>query len=370
MQSPTGSKENRIRTILLHIIGCSAFLILPLISGRHRTNESLFSFGPPEIEGFIGSVLLILFFYANYYYLLPKFIFRKKIFPWILIVLCCLSIVLFVPHKVVHPSPIEKFDKHQPPTSFKKPPHRIHPDRMFDREPPPDDKPGIFAGSFRYQETFLKFLFVLLLSFLLKTNQWWKESREEKRHAELLLLKSQINPHFLFNTLNGIYSLAIQQSQKTPEAIVKLSELMRYSVSEVEKKEVLLEDEINYLQDYIDLQKLRLGNTVDIRFDTTQADKSVKVSPMLFIFFVENSFKHGITAKKKSIIDLQIKSIGNDLFFSAKNDRTNRTGNESTKTGLKNVKRRLELIYPGQHRLTTTATETDYIVELIIQNIH
>ncbi|MGC3979417.1 MAG: histidine kinase [Paludibacteraceae bacterium] len=226
-----------------------------------------------------------------------------------------------------------------------------------------------FMRTFQFQELILKFTFVLLLSFLLKTNELWKETREEKRKAELAFLKSQVNPHFLFNTLNGIYALSLEESQKTPEAIVKLSELMRYVVVEIEKEYVLLKNEIDYLQNYIDLQRMRLGNTVKINLDSSDIEPQMKISPLLFIFFVENAFKYGVNTSKVSEIDIQFKSIGNDLYFKSKNEIGNKKADNTIQKGLENVIRRLELIYPQRHMLKTTYNENEYIVELSIRNL-
>lgn len=141
------------------------------------------------------------------------------------------------------------------------------------------------------------FILVLVCALLLKTNQRWRKLRQEKLETELSYLKAQINPHFLFNTLNSIYALAIEKSDYTATAVVKLSGMMRYIISESHKHFVSLEKEISYINDYIELQKFRLGGTVKIHYSLQGHYPGKEIAPLILITFVENAFKYGLTPK-------------------------------------------------------------------------
>lgn len=357
MQFPHEKKDINLRVVLIHLLCCIAFLMLPFVFSPHTSLHYFFNFDPLKVKNLITSFLLILFFYANYYVFFPDFFIKKRYGLWVLLLISSLMLIFIVPHLL-----FDKFDL-------------IHfPHNNFDanstfQPPPPQERPepeSIFHGVF-FEETVVKFLFVLAFSILLKTNKLWKESREEKKKAELAFLKSQVNPHFLFNTLNGIYSLSLQNDKNTPEAIIKLSEQMRYVVNEIEKEYVLLEDEIAFLQSYIDLQNLRLGDTVKILFDANDVNGKLKISPLLLIFFVENAFKYGVSTKKKSTIDILIKTEGETFFFRVKNQKNNNKTDFTLQKGLKNVMRRLELIYPTKHTLKIEDKENEYQIELEIK---
>ena len=162
---------------------------------------------------------------------------------------------------------------------------------------------------------FLTALFVFLS---LRINKQLKQTEEDKLNTELSYLKAQINPHFLFNTLNSIYSLAItENADQTSSAIVKLSGMMRYVISEANKDFVSLEKEVNYVKDYIEMQKLRLGNTVKIDPSVSGHYFIKKIAPLMLISFIENAFKHGVNAEAHSVILIELNIIDNDLTLIA-----------------------------------------------------
>lgn len=180
-----------------------------------------------------------------------------------------------------------------------------------------------------------------------------KEIQNEKLSAELLFLKSQINPHFFFNTLNSIYYLAHTKSDQSPAAILKLSEIMRYIIYEAVKDKVPLAKEMDYIQNYIDLQRLRLNDNVNIEFVVHLGSQSYQIGPMLLIPFVENAFKHGIDYTQTTTISISAVMENKTLHFCVKNPniQQNRVNLVSSGVGLKNVKKRLELLYPGNFQL-------------------
>jgi len=190
-------------------------------------------------------------------------------------------------------------------------------------------------------------------------------------NAELAYLKAQINPHFLFNTLNSIYSLAIEKSDYTPTAVVKLSGMMRYVLTESSTEFVSLEKEINYIRDFVDLQKIRLGDTAAVQFDISGEFLGKRIAPLILIAFIENAFKHGVNPEEKSTIIIQIKVTDRNLFLLVKNKKVNSTSKSdlSNLVGLENTINRLKLIYVSKYNLKFTDTAEDYSVELTIELI-
>ncbi len=197
------------------------------------------------------------------------------------------------------------------------------------------------------------------------------ELQKEKLQTELSFLKAQINPHFLFNTLNNIYGLSLKNSPQTPDAILKLSELLQFMVHDGAAAEIRLADEIKTLKDYIELEKLRYGNRlqVDLSLDIDNEDQMI--APLLLIPFVENSFKHGVSESRfNSTISIALKLRNGQLHFNVKNSREGNDLNTAG-IGLKNISRQLELIYGNDHQLTIKSLETTFEVFLVINlNAH
>ncbi len=202
----------------------------------------------------------------------------------------------------------------------------------------------------------------------LKTEEHRKETESEKLNTELSFLKSQINPHFFFNTLNNIYSLAIVKSEKTAPAVMKLSSIMRYILTETNNDFVPLQNEVDFTKNYIELQQVRLTEKTTVNFDVIGNVENKNIAPLLFIPFVENAFKYGISTKSTSEINIHIESLDNKIIFTSSNSIVKSENNmmENTGIGINNVKRRLELMYSDKHVLTNTIKDNIYQVHLEI----
>jgi len=220
-------------------------------------------------------------------------------------------------------------------------------------------------------------LLILLASFLYQfTKDWFKHENlrkkleSEKLLAELDLLKLQVHPHFLFNTLNNIYSQAMQEdSPKTVQSIARLSGLMRYMLEECSQDLVLLNRELEYIQDYISLQKLRIDQHNQIKADckTDQSD-TLLIAPMLLVPFIENAFKYGISNKIASFIHMKIDLIDDKMFFSIQNPiHEHKNMQISTGLGLLNVRQRLTHLYPDNHTLLIDDKDGIFNVNLTIK---
>ena len=207
---------------------------------------------------------------------------------------------------------------------------------------------------------------VYVISSNFKNREQRKSLENEKLNAELAFLRSQINPHFLFNSLNNIYSLAYQKSDKTPEAILKLSDIMRYMLYESNEETVLLAEEINYLHNYIDLQKLRFKEKVYVDFHVDIEEPEHRIMPLLLISFLENAFKHGVSTDASLPIRIHIDVNNGRLHFKAENAKNQLNKDQTKGIGLANLQRRLQLGYPDRHTLNIVESDNYYSSELFL----
>mgnify|MGYP001436623091 CR=1 FL=1 len=197
-----------------------------------------------------------------------------------------------------------------------------------------------------------------------------KELEREKLNSELAFLKSQVSPHFFFNTLNNIYSLIAIDTANAQDAVLKLSRLMRYLLYESEKGETRLSEEIDFLVHYIDLMRLRLSPKVRLDVNFPKDIPEISIPPLLFIPLVENAFKHGVSNRDSSFIELSMNVKENELIFNSLNSIHSMAGTDNqhfSGIGLENVKKRLELIYPGSYSLITEKRENNFFVELSLK---
>ena len=193
--------------------------------------------------------------------------------------------------------------------------------------------------------------------------------KNEKAKTELLHLKSQVNPHFFFNTLNNLYGLVGTDAKKAQDLILKLSDMMRYSIYEGEKDTVSLEEEVEYLKNYIDLHKMRYRKEIDIKF-TTDISENHKVMPLLFIILLENAFKHGVeNLRENAYVHINLKSENNQIFFDIENNFDPTIETEQVGIGLDNLNRRLELVYPKHYTLSFSKSDNVYKAQLNIKEL-
>jgi two-component system, LytTR family, sensor histidine kinase AlgZ len=246
---------------------------------------------------------------------------------------------------------------------------------------------------FMYSERFaiqlvLGTLFIVIFIAMLKFVEDWfeleaqrKALETEKLTAELQFLKAQINPHFLFNTLNNLYYLAFTQSPNTTEVIAKLSQMMRYMIYDSNHNLVPLSKEIEYMENYISLEKLRLNNEIPINFEVkdyrpdiisdAKNTEGVLITPLILITFLENAFKHGVSNNAKDAwVNIKIELMDNTIFYTVENSllaQKDEKRNEKSGIGLQNVQRRLDLSYPNRYDLKVDETNNRYTVNLKLQ---
>jgi hypothetical protein len=340
--------KSKTKKIIVHILGSFIFLSLPVIFSPDVDQPFDMWKIPGFQRHFFVYVILLGFFYFNHYFLLPEFYFRNRYLPFGIILLACYCIFIFTPSLFIP----ENFDPGGPLSNFRPPPPRRD-----------------FFGSrllHKIERESLQFFLVLGVSMMIKINQRLKLAEKAKLNAELSYLKAQVNPHFLFNTLNSIYSLAIEKSDYTATAVVKLSGMMRYVITEASKEFVSLEKEINYLADYIELQKIRLGNTVQLSYSVSGSPLGKKIAPLILIPFVENAFKHGVNPEQDSTINISIDIKESDLSLKVGNNKVSaRPGiNEQSGLGIENTRGRLQMIYPARHKLEIAEDEKSFSIIL------
>ncbi|WP_299274421.1 sensor histidine kinase [uncultured Psychroserpens sp.] len=214
------------------------------------------------------------------------------------------------------------------------------------------------------------FLFVSIAYWIFKQIRSIIRLKHEKAKTELMHLKSQVNPHFFFNMLNNLYGLVDKDSKKAQELILKLSDMMRYSIYDGQKETVLLSEEITYLKNYIELHKMRYHKTIDIQFNDDIKDNDYQIMPLLFIILVENAFKHGVeNLRENAYVYITMTAKNNQVHFEVKNNFDNAIDNEQGGIGLDNLKRRLELVYPKQHHLSFSKENDVFEAQLTISKL-
>lgn len=223
-----------------------------------------------------------------------------------------------------------------------------------------------------FRTVFISGFFIVISSLIKFAVDWFGNERvqrqleREKKDMELQFLKSQLNPHFLFNSLNNIYSLAYQKSDKTADAVLKLSEIMRYMIYESNDSWVPLSKELDYVKSYIDLQKLRFKDGAAVELSVNGEINAQPIVPLILISFVENAFKHGIANDPSDPIRINLIANQRILHFSISNKKNNFNKDEMGGVGLSNVERRLQLLYPDRYKLDIVNSATHYTSELIL----
>ena len=204
-----------------------------------------------------------------------------------------------------------------------------------------------------------------------ETQMQFEEERRKTAEAELTWLKHQLNPHFLFNTLNNISSLTQIDPDKAQESIGQLSDLLRYALYDSEAEKVQLASEIEFMDNYIDLMALRCNEQTTVEKHLEAPSRPVEVAPLLFISLVENAFKHGVNARYPSFVKVSMRMEGNDLVFACDNSLFEKQGTDriGSGIGLENMKRRLELLYPGRYAYEQSATDDTYHVQVTLKSL-
>jgi two-component system LytT family sensor kinase len=354
------TKNKNIVSVIAHTAAWVCFFTLPYLVFFPRMLDSQYNMSDHMFASIVcNNVFLVVFYYLNTQILIPKLLMQEKWFLYITAVISCLIIFLIIPKYlagIISPPEVRTYQRPSLPNA---------PGRTWQGRKRPLVEPFNMAIFFM---VFTVGTCVAVIQRWLKTEEHRKETESEKLNTELSFLKSQINPHFFFNTLNNIYSLAIVKSEKTAPAVMKLSSIMRYILTETNNNLVPLQNEVDFTKNYIELQQVRLTEKTTINFNVVGEVDNKNIAPLLFIAFVENAFKYGVSTKSNSEINILIESQNDKIIFTASNYIVQSENNmtENTGIGINNVKRRLELMYPNKHQLSNTIKDNNYLVHLEI----
>ena len=395
---------NKGRKNIFYIIaGCLFFLALPLIVSTRPPEEPAFLFTMPVFREMITNAVMLVFFFINYDYFIPHLYFNRKYLAYGACIFFCLFCICLIP--ILLTGDIRPRGNPPPPEMvFQGPGHgdggvdRGPMDRSMDRpmgrgpgdsgfagqgrggggergvmaRKPMDREPISLGNSFWLQISHSIYLYiaVILFSILLRVRGRLYLLQKEKINAELSSLKSQINPHFLFNTLNSIYALAVKGDEKTADAVINLAGLMRYMIKEAHGDRISLQKELDYLTNYVELQKSRLRETAVVSLNIKGQAGTLEIAPLILITFVENAFKYGINPDMESRISIDIGIHDGILDLSVFNTKVVISSLDlSTGIGLDNTRSRLEKLYYKRHRLEINDEKDYYTIFLSIQLI-
>nr|WP_319397341.1 histidine kinase [uncultured Carboxylicivirga sp.] len=348
-------------TIVMHVLAWLVLVILPqLIINRYWGNQNFIAWG-----FYLNAAVYGIIFYINYLWLVPRFYLNNKKVIYFIIGFATIALLYFVSeyfnNTFIHNPEREK----KIVEAFK---------RLSDEHVIP--KPPVR----QMQVYFFSLTSIIISGFALglkviekhiATEKRQKELEKEKLNSELAFLKNQVSPHFFFNTLNNIYALIEISTQDAQASVLKLSKMMRYLLYESENGQTELKQEIDFLNHYIDLMRLRVSPKVNFEIDLPNNHLNLHVPPLLFIPFIENAFKHGISYREKSFIKIEMKVIDNQILFkcinSVSSSAESKKDEKHSGIGLENVKKRLQLLFPLKHRLDISQTDDEFSVYLSIE---
>jgi len=302
----------------------------------------IYADGKPITPRFIfRAVIVVVVFYVNYSILVPQFLLKRKMMLYFMSVMILL-IIIYISYQVFLPIP-----------------NRL-----------PNINPEI-----QKRAKFIPVIFnaiTIIIGTVIRMYEQWiindkkqKEIVSQKNASELEALKNQLNPHFLFNSLNSIYSLTVKKSNDAPEAVITLSELLRYMLYQANNGFVLLSDELGYIENYIKLQRLRIAKNEGVKINIRGGISSQKIRPLLFISYIENAFKYGTDFKGNTEVTIDISVKEEELQFKCINLIGSRSKDSITSgIGMQNTKERLLLLYPDNHWLIVEEKDNKFSVDL------
>lgn len=339
---------NKSLNIAIHIMVWTVIISMPYLIDLF-TNTT-----PPHLDWgmIVMPVQILILFYLNYLYLINKFLFNKKVA--LFLITNILIIAVFVAagmliREITLPPPPKHLQGHRPP-------HIIIPIVI----------------------NIITSLLDVVLSVAIRMTSKWYEARRRVQElekasvqAELQQLKSQLNPHFLFNSLNNIYALIAFNPDKAQISLLNLCDMLRYQLYEANRETIPVSKEIEFVESYCNLMRLRFSKNINIELDLSCEPNNLMIAPLLFIPLVENAFKHGISPNEQSSVSIKIYVISgyvqcivrNSYFPKKDNDRS------GSGIGLENLKRRLELLYPGAYSFAAKKVDNEFIAQLKIKPV-
>ncbi|MUU77168.1 sensor histidine kinase [Winogradskyella endarachnes] len=332
------------KELLIHIIVWLCISLFPLLT-------AYIDLGKIPSNLYFRQAIRPILFYVNYSFLVPHFLLKRRLIVYVILSIGFLILYNYLSEEFITTTFANEFVNRPKPPIMPKGPfglkHAI---------------PVVFS----FTIFLLGGIFSLVVDFY-KRDRETKAIENEQKEIKLQFLRNQLNPHFLFNSLNSIYSLVQSKSDDAPEAVITLSELMRYMLYEAGDEQVPLEKEINYIQNYIALQRLRLKNTEAVKLNIKGETRHLKIYPLLLISFIENAFKYGTDYKGNTQIDIKIVVENDKLIFNVENIvGIYKRDDKNSGVGLANIKNQLNHLYNNNHELTIEDDKTLYKVYLTI----
>lgn len=346
----TMNSQNQAARLALHVLLAGGFFLVPFLFNPRELNRLSHVFtNAVDALHFTGYFVVLAFLYVNYYFLLPRIFARKQYVWYALIAGGWVAIALAIPFLgeiILHP-----------------------PHSHFEHEMPKGMRPPKPPVSLLVKHNLIFFAMAWFGSMFRWSRKQQFALEKEKAEAEAAFLRTQMNPHFMFNSLNSLYGLALREkAATTADSVLMLSDMMRFLLSEAPQDEVSLENEVTFLTNYIRFQRLRLPQTTTVDLQIIGNPGSLKITPMLLLPFVENAFKHGVDTERESDITLKIEISDGQLTLETSNHKTE-TGpadREKSGYGLDSTLRRLQLQYPGRHYIEIHDTPMRFAVQLRI----
>lgn len=361
---------------IIHLLGWVLFMSLPLTIVSRQPGSDWAFLVLRSWWFWLFFLIYAALFYGNLLLLIPKLYLKQHYVAYTGMFIALLALIYFS-------QPFEnlifrKFQQDQQGREARpEPPREAFPEGRMPG-PPPDLGPRPMPGPRPARERTVDFvsltLFIVVwaVGMAIRISREWRQSERrailseaEKAHAELSFFKAQINPHFLFNTLNNIYALAVNSSAHTAPSILKLSQMMRYITEEATENYVPLEDELACLENYVELQKLRLNAKTRLDFEVKGHEEGIKIAPLILMTFVENAFKYGVSNHRDSLIRIAVEIAGRNILFFCQNPIIERSKDEQrTGVGILNTRKRLDLLYGESYDLNIRSDGEVFTVNL------
>lgn len=334
---------------LIHIVAWGILIGLPFFFTGRETQEV-------TVESYVRSIIVpisfMIVFYVNYFFLVKYFLYTKHGWKFFLSNVILIATSMILVHLLMHLLPPPEF-------------HRPRPAKEL------QEVIGFFIVNA------MLYALVAGLSVAIKMTSGWyqvesarRELEKSRAEAELQNLKSQLNPHFLFNTLNNIYSLISFSPERAQEAVHDLSRLLRYVLYESSQQLVLLEKELDFIRNYVELMRIRLPENVELKTEISAVSPDAEIAPLLFISLIENAFKHGVSNNKSSYIHLDIHQTGDLVVCYLRNSYFPKDAEQDKSgsgIGISNLRKRLALLYPNRHIFSSGIEGDSYYSMLELQ---
>lgn len=357
----------QISTIIIHVVAWLLFISFPLLffsQGGNFHGNWMGELSWPYLQ---YPLVYMFIFYINAYYLFPRFYVKRKYTIYSFLVILLLVVVMFIKPFDRMMQEGKQNDRPRPPRPMTEFPRGEF--KMDERARPPIDKPFKF-------DILSFFIFAMVMGMGTALSSIKELQLTEKRailaeadraNAELSFLKAQINPHFLYNTLNNIYTLCVTGSENAADSIMKLSNIMRYVTDEAQANYVPLQGELDCIRDFIDLQRLRLGKKVSLNYNVTGNSFGHLISPLVLMTFIENVFKYGLSNHVEAPVSINIDIFEDKIVFRSENRIfDSKQNNGRSGVGIKNTRQRLDHLYAGRYQLNIDDKSEVFSVNLVL----